>query len=62
MKKTEGYSPEGAQPAPGKAVAAMAFDFSPGQMLQTVSFSGHLQIAVDSRMNYIIRRPGQCGN
>ena len=34
----EGYSPEGAQPAPGKAAAAKAFDFSPGQMLQTGSF------------------------
>ena len=34
----EGYSPEGAKPAPGKAVAAKAFDFSPGQMLQTGSF------------------------
>ena len=34
----EGYSPEGAKPVPGKAVAAKAFDFSPGQMLQTGSF------------------------
>jgi len=34
----EGYSPEGAKPVPGKAEAAKAFDFSPGQMLQTGSF------------------------
>ena len=34
----EGYSPEVAQPAPGKAAAAKACDFSPGQMLQTGSF------------------------
>jgi MFS family permease len=34
----EGYIPEGAKPAPGKAVAAKTFDFSPGQMLQTGSF------------------------
>jgi MFS family permease len=34
----EGYIPEGTMPAPGKAVAAKTFDFSPGQMLQTGSF------------------------
>ena len=34
----QGYSPEGSQAASGKAAAKTASDFSPGQMLQTVSF------------------------
>ena len=34
----DGYSPEGAQPASGKPVAAKTMDFSPAQMLQTGSF------------------------
>ena len=34
----EGYSPEGAKPAPGTAAAVKTVDYSPGQMLKTASF------------------------
>ena len=34
----QGYTPEEAQPVPGKSPAAKVLDFSPSQMLQTVSF------------------------
>ena len=34
----QGYTPEGAKPAPGKKAAAKLIDFSPGQMLQTGTF------------------------
>jgi MFS family permease len=34
----KGYTPEEAQPAPGKSSAAKALDFSPSQMLKTGSF------------------------
>jgi MFS family permease len=33
-----GYTPEEAQPTPGKVVSNQSLDFSPGQMLQTGSF------------------------